>query len=238
MPATHDPRQNQLLAALPSADLQRWTKHLQWTPLAHGDVLRELSGPLEYVYFPTTAVIALVCELADGASNEIAMVGNDGVLGVALFMGGNSISRAVVTTPGAAFRMQRSAINAEFMHSPATMRILLRYTQSLMTQITQTVVCNRFHSIEQQLCRWLLQMLDRQPSRDILLTHEGIAALLGVRREGVTEHAFMLQQAGFIRYSRGHIKVLDRAGLEKRACECYDVVRKETDRLLPQRQAA
>ena len=198
-----------------------------------GEVLYESGGQLNYVYFPTNSIVSMLYVLADGSSAEIAIVGNEGLLGIALFMGGETTpSRAVVQSAGWGYRLKAHLMKSEFKRSGPLMALLLRYTQALITQMTQTAVCNRHHSIEQQLCRWLLLSLDRLSSDSLTMTQDLIANMLGVRREGVTEAAGKLQRAGYIRYSRGHITVLDRPGLEKRVCECYAVVKLEFDRLL------
>jgi len=230
------PEQNQLLAALPDAEWQRWLPKLEAVPLPLGSVLYESGGTLSHVYFPTTAIVSLLYVMESGASAEIAVVGNEGLVGISLFMGGDSTpSRAVVQSAGQGYRLAAAAMQQEFDRAGAAMHLLLRYTQALITQMAQTAVCNRHHSLDQQLCRWLLLSLDRLQGNELKMTQELIANMLGVRREGVTEGATRLQQAGLIRYARGHITVLDRAGLEARTCECYAVVRKEYDRLLPAR---
>ena len=230
-----DPKANHLLAALPGAERQRWSPHLERVEMPLDQVLYEPGGALSHVYFPTTAIVSLLYVMENGASAEIAVVGNEGVVGVALFMGGESTpSRAVVQSAGAGFRLPALAIKDEFSR-PAVLHLLLRYTQALITQMAQTAVCSRHHSLDQQLCRWLLMSLDRLQGPELLMTQEVIASMLGVRREGVAKGAHKLQAAGLIRYSRGHIRVLDRHGLEKRSCECYAVVKKEYDRLLPDR---
>jgi CRP-like cAMP-binding protein len=199
-----------------------------------GQVLYESGATQNHVYFPTTAIVSLLYSMEDGASAEIAVVGNEGIVGISLFMGGDSTpSRAVVQSAGQGFRLKARLIKDEFNRAGPVLRLLLRYTQALITQMAQTAVCNRHHSLDQQLCRWLLLSLDRLQGNDLVMTHELIANMLGVRREGVTEIAYKLQAAGLIQYSRGHISVINRAGLEKRTCECYAVVRKEYDRLLP-----
>jgi CRP-like cAMP-binding protein len=240
MPATPlttpaaDPRTNQLLAALPLAEWQRWQPQLESVELPLGQVLYESGSTLGHVYFPTTAIVSLLYVMQNGASAEIAVVGREGIVGVALFMGGESTpSRAVVQSAGHGFRLNAKAVKREFEASPAVMHLLLRYTQALITQMAQTAVCNRHHSLDQQLCRWLLLSLDRLSGSELHMTQELIANMLGVRREGVTEAALKLQKAGLIQYSRGRILVLDRPGLEQRSCECYAVVKKEYDRLLP-----
>jgi len=235
MPISKNPKRNHLLAALPDAEWQRWLPHLELIDLALGQVLHETGQPLKHVYFPTTAIVSLLYLLENGSSAEIAVVGNEGVVGISLFMGGgeSTPSRAVVQSAGIGFRMKERVIKEEFSRSGPVMHLLLRYTMALITQMAQTAVCNRHHSLDQQLCRWLLLSLDRLHSNDLMMTQELIANMLGVRREGVTEAALRLQGAGLIRYARGRIKVLDRPGLEKRVCECYAVVKKESDRLLP-----
>jgi CRP-like cAMP-binding protein len=233
-----NPKKNHLLAALPEAAWQRWLPQLEPVEMPLGQVLYESGITLSHVYFPTTAVVSLLYVMENGASAEIAVAGNEGVIGISLFMGGESTpSRAVVQSAGAGFRMKAGVIKEEFKQGPV-MHLLLRYTQALITQMAQTAVCNRHHSLDQQLCRWLLLSLDRLEGLDLSMTQELIANMLGVRREGVTEAALKLQGAGLIRYSRGHIRVLDRPGLEKRTCECYAVVKEEYDRLLPDRPAA
>jgi CRP-like cAMP-binding protein len=223
-----------LLAALPRAVLDRWLPMLEVVELPLGSVLYESGSTLSHAYFPTTAIVSLLYVMEDGASAEIAVVGNEGVVGVSLFMGGESTpSRAVVQSAGLGVRLTSEAIKAEFASSAVVMQLLLRYTQALITQMAQTAVCNRHHTVDKQLCRWLLLSLDRLQSSELTMTQELIANMLGVRREGVTEAALKLQQAGLIAYSRGHISVLDRPGLELRTCECYGVVKKEYDRLLP-----
>jgi len=233
-----DPRTNQLLAALPEAEWLRWLPQLEPVTLALGQVLYESGAKMAYVYFPTSAIVSLLHVLENGASAEIAVVGFEGVVGISIFMGGGSTpSRAVVQSAGAGFRLRSDAIKQEFDRSSPVMHLLLRYTQALITQMAQTAVCNRHHSLDQQLCRWLLLSLDRLQGNDLVMTQELIANMLGVRREGVTEAALKLQKACLIRYARGHISVLDRPGLEQRTCECYAVVRKEYDRLLPCKEA-
>jgi CRP-like cAMP-binding protein len=233
-PERNSPHQNHLLAALPASDYDRIAPHLEPIPLGLGDVLYESGGHLRYVYFPTTSIISLLYVMEDGASAEIAVVGNEGILGISLFMGGETTpSRAVVQSAGHAFRLRAQLLKNEFERFGPTMHLLLRYTQALITQMAQTAVCNRHHSVDQQLCRWLLLTLDRLSSNEISMTQELIANMLGVRREGVTTAAGRLQDAGLIHYSRGRITVLDREGLEARSCECYQVVKSEFDRLLP-----
>jgi len=229
-----DPKKNQLLAALPAAEWKRWELHLERVELPLGKVLYEPGGKLEYVFFPTTAIISLLYVMENGASAEIAVVGREGLLGISLFMGGQSTpSRAVVQSAGEGMQFPAALIQSEFNSSPPVMHLLLSYTQALITQMAQTAVCNRHHSLDQQLCRWLLMSMDRLSGNELVMTQELIANMLGVRREGVTEAALKLQNAGLIRYSRGHINILDRKGLEARTCECYAVVKKEYDRLLP-----
>jgi CRP-like cAMP-binding protein len=235
---SHDPRQNHLLAVLPGAVWDRWLPQLEFVELALGDVICESGATLSHVYFPTTAIISLLSVMANRESAEIAIVGNEGIVGVSLFMGGKTtLGRAVVQSAGTGLRLEAEILKEEFNQGGPVLRLLLRYTQALLTQMAQTAVCNRHHSLDQQLCRWLLLSLDRLQSNELVMTQELIANMLGVRREGVTEAASRLQSAGLIRYSRGHILVLNRAGLEKRTCECYAVVKKEYDRLLPGRIA-
>jgi len=229
-----DPRSNFLLAALPDAEWARWLPQIEHVVMPLGKVLFESGSRPTHVYFPTTSIVSLLYVMEDGASAEIAVVGNEGVVGISLFMGGASTpSRAVVQSAGEGFRLKADLLMQEFNRAGPVMHLLLRYTQALITQMAQTAVCNRHHSLDQQLCRWLLLSLDRLRSDEIVMTQELIANMLGVRREGVTEAAGQLQQAGLIRYRRGRITVLDRAGLEARVCECYAVVKKEYDRLLP-----
>lgn len=235
----HSPRQNHLLNALPAAKYERLSPHLELVPMPLGDVLYESGDELRHVYFPTTCIVSLLYVMENGASAEIAVVGNEGIIGVALFMGGGTMpNRAVVQSAGYAYRLRGHLLMQEFARSGgrrngALHHLLLRYTQALITQMAQTAVCNRHHSVDQQLCRWLLLSLDRLPSNELSMTQELIANMLGVRREGVTEAAGKLQRSGLIDYSRGRITVLDRAGLEARVCECYQVVKTEFDRLLP-----
>ncbi len=232
MTSAHSPQQNHLLAALPAAELERLAVHLELVPMLLGDMLYEPGEQLQHAYFPATAIVSLHYVTESGASAEAAGVGNEGVVGVSLFMGGNTTpSSAVVQTAGHAYRLERRVLKEEFNRAGVLQRLLLRYTQALMTQMMQTAACNRHHSVEQQLCRWLLLTLDRSSSHELVMTQELISSMLGVRREGITEAAGKLQQAGFIRYRRGHIAVLDRVGLETRTCECYAVVRKEFIRL-------
>jgi len=235
MPSAHDPRQNHLLAALSKEECARLFPHLELAPMPLGHVLYESGNELRHVYFPTTAIVSLLYVMEDGASAEIAVVGNEGIIGVALFMGGETMpNRAVVQSAGHAYRLKGQLLKQEFNRSGELQHLLLRYTQALLTQMAQTAVCNRHHSLDQQLCRWLLLSLDRLPANELVMTQELIANMLGVRREGVTEAAGNVQKAGLIDYKRGRITVLDRAGLETRACECYAVVKKEFDRLLPE----
>jgi CRP-like cAMP-binding protein len=233
MPSSHSPRQNLLLAALPSAALVSLAPRLELVQMALGEMLYEPGKQLTHAYFPTTAIASLHYVMETGASAETAGVGNEGLVGVSLFMGGDTTpSSAVVQTAGYGYRIPRDDLKGEFEGAGPVQRLLLRYTQALITQIAQTVVCNRYHSIEQQLCRWLLLTLDRLSSGELLMTQELVASMLGVRRESITEAAGRLQLAGFIRYRRGHIAVLDRRGLEASSCECYAVVKTELKRLL------
>jgi len=228
------PVKNKLLDALSAAELGRLRPDLEMVEMALGEVVYESGRPLHHVYFPTDSIVSLLYVLENGASAEIAVVGNEGVVGISLFMGGESTpSRAVVQSAGSALRLPAKAMQLEFKRGGAMQHILLRYTQTLITQMAQTAVCNRHHSVDQQLCRWLLLSIDRLSSPEIRMTQELIANMLGVRREGVTEAAGKLQEAGVISYRRGNIKVLNRTKLEKMSCECYEVVRRETDRLLP-----
>jgi CRP-like cAMP-binding protein len=230
---SNDPKKNQLLAALPDEEWRRWLPQLEAVELPLGQVLYEPGDTLTHVYFPTTAIVSLLYVMENGASAEIAVVGFEGVVGISIFMGGESTpSRAVVQSAGRGYRIPAAVIRDEFKRAPV-LHLLLRYTQALITQMAQTAVCNRHHSLDQQLCRWLLLSLDRLSGNELVMTQELIANMLGVRREGVTEGAIKLQSAGLIRYARGRITVLDRAGLEQRTCECYAVVKKEYDRLLP-----
>ena len=232
----NDPLSNQLLAALPEAEFKRWLPLLEPIDLALGQVLYESGAAMTYVYFPTNAIVSLLYVLENGASAEIAVVGFEGLVGISIFMGGGSTpSRAVVQSAGAGYRMRADFMKEEFERSGPVVHLLLRYTQALITQMAQTAVCNRHHSLDQQLCRWLLLSLDRLQSNQLVMTQELIANMLGVRREGVTEAALKLQKAGLISYVRGRINVIDRLGLEERTCECYGVVKKEYDRLLPNR---
>ena len=227
------PSRNELLATLAPEVLERLTPHLEVVPLPLGQVLYEAGAAMSHVYFPIDAIVSLLCVMADGASAEIAVVGNEGVVGVALFMGGQTTpSRALVQSAGSAYTLPSASLLTEFNQIGVLHNVLLRYTQALLTQMAQTAVCNRHHTVDQQLCRWLLLSLDRLNSSELSMTQELIANMLGVRREGVTEAAGKLQSSGIIRYSRGTITVLDRPQLEARVCECYAVVKKEFDRLL------
>lgn len=233
MGTQQNPNQNHLLAALPTAEFERIALHLELVAMPLGEVLCESGGQLQHVYFPTTSIVSLHYVMENGASSEIAGVGNEGVLGISLFMGGNTTpSRAIVQTGGYGYRLKARVLMEEFNRAGPMMHLMLRYTQAFITQISQTAVCNRHHSVEQQVCRWLLLTLDRLPSRELTMTQELIASMLGVRREGITETAGNLQRAGLISYRRGHITVLDRSGLESHTCECYNVVKKEFQRLL------
>jgi CRP-like cAMP-binding protein len=235
---TAEPRNNFILAALPDPEWQRWQQVLEKVEMPLGQVLYESGGTLTHVYFPTTSIVSLLYVMENGASAEIAVVGNEGLVGVSLFMGGESTpSRAVVQSAGHGLRLHAQLMKDEFNRAGPVLHLLLRYTQALITQMSQTAACNRHHTLDQQLCRWLLLSLDRLRANELLMTQELIANMLGVRREGVTEAAVKLQQAGLISYVRGHITVLDRAGLEKRTCECYAVVKREYDRLLPEKLA-
>jgi CRP-like cAMP-binding protein len=227
------PKKNHLLAALPAVELARLSPFLERVPLSLGAVIYESGGAQSHAYFPTSGIVSLLCAMNDGSAAEIAVVGNEGMVGIALFMGGATTpSRAVVQSAGSAYRLDAAVMRQEFARAGVLQRMLLRYTQALITQMTQTAVCNRHHRLEQQLCRWLLLSLDRLPSDELVMTQQLIANMLGVRREGVTEAASRLQADGLIDYSRGRINVLDRRGLEERVCECYAVVRRECDRLL------
>ena len=238
MSSPHTPKQNHLLAALPAQDYKRLLPDLELIPMPLGWAVYESGGPLGYLYFPTTSIVSLLYVMESGASAEIAITGNEGLVGISLFMGGESTpSRAVVQSAGNGYRLKASILKNEFALGGTLQHLALRYTQALITQMAQTAVCNRHHSVEQQLCRWLLLSLDRLRSNELKMTQELIANMLGVRREGVTEAAGHLQTAGLIHYSRGHIKVLDRPKLEQRVCECYAVVKRESDRLLPNRVA-
>jgi CRP-like cAMP-binding protein len=238
MPVTdaYNPRQNYLLDALSAAERERIYPRLQLVPMPLGKVLYESGDVQRHVYFPADCIISLLYVMADGASAEISVVGREGIIGVSLFMGGETTpSRAIVQSAGSAYRLVSQRLKDEFHRNGEMQLLLLRYTQALLTQMAQTAVCNRHHSVDQQLCRWLLLSLDRLPSNQLTMTQELIANMLGVRREGVTEAAGKLQKLGIIDYVRGKITVLDRSGLERRCCECYAVVKKETDRLLPNR---
>tara|TARA_R110002094_G_scaffold107615_2_gene105853 strand:+ start:5884 stop:6624 length:741 start_codon:yes stop_codon:yes gene_type:complete len=235
MVSAHNPKQNNLLAALPAQELDALAANLERVPLSLGDILYEPGTQLEHAYFPTTAIVSLHYVMASGASAETAGVGHEGVVGIALFLGGDTTpSSAVVQTAGHAYRLGKSLLLQEFNRAGILQGLLLRYTQALITQMAQTAACNRHHSVEQQLCRWLLLTLDRVPSNELVITQELVAGMLGVRREGITEAAGKLKHAGIISYRRGHITVLDRSGLEARTCECYAVVRNELNRLLPE----
>lgn len=233
MSSTHSPNQNHLLAALPAVEFERLLPHLELVPMQLGDVLCESGGQLPYAYFPATAIVSLHYVMESGASAEVAGVGNEGMLGVSLFMGGQTTpNQATVQTAGHGYRLRPKALMEEFNRAGALQRLLLRYAQALFTQTSQTAVCNRHHSVMQQLSRWLLLTLDRMPSNDLVITQELIAIMLGVRREGVTEAAGKLKDLGVISYRRGHITVLNRSQLNHQACECYAVVKAEFDRLL------
>jgi CRP-like cAMP-binding protein len=237
MPGSHDPQQNYLLAALSAAERERLYAHLQLVPMPLGKVLYESGDAPQHVYFPIDSIVSLLYVLEDGASAEISVVGNEGLVGIALFMGGETTrSRAIVQSGGYAYRLIGQHLKDEFYRSGGLQLLLLRYTQALITQMAQTAVCNRHHSVDQQLCRWLLLSLDRLSSNQLTMTQELIANMLGVRREGVTEAAGKLHKLGVIRYARGRITVLDRPRMEQLCCECYAVVRKESDRLLPRSQ--
>jgi len=233
MSSPHSPNQNHLLAALPAAEFERLVAHLELVPMALGEVVYEPGGQMQYAYFPTTAIVSLHYVTESGASAETAGVGNEGMVGISLFMGGDTTpSSAVVQMAGHAYRLAGRLLKQEFNRGGLMQHLMLRYTQALITQMTQTAACNRHHSVEQQLCRWLLLTLDRMPTNELIMTQELVARMLGVRREGITDAAGNLQRAGLIRYRRGHIAVLERSGLETLACECYAVVRKELSRLL------
>jgi CRP-like cAMP-binding protein len=234
MATSDDPRENRILAALPEAEWERWRPQLEAVDMPLGKVLYEAGMKLAHLYFPTTSIVSLLYVMENGASAEIAIVGREGLVGISLFMGGDSTpSRAVVQSAGKGFRLKAGGMMSEFNRSGPVMHLLLRYTQALITQMAQTAVCNRHHTLDQQLCRWLLLSLDRLPSNELVMTQELIANMLGVRREGVTEAAGRLQKDGLISYQRGRITVLNRPELEVRTCECYAVVKKEYDRLLP-----
>jgi len=236
MAETSHPQQNHILDALPQPERERLFPHLKLVSLPLGKVLYESGDTLRHIYFPLDSIVSLLYVLKNGESAEIAVVGNDGAIGVALFMGGETTTnRAIVQSAGSAYQLTGARLKEEFERHGETLHILLRYTQALLTQMAQTAVCNRHHTVDQQLCRWLLLSLDRLSASELVMTQELIAGMLGVRREGVTEAAGKLQRLGVIKYSRGHINVLDRPGLERLSCECYAVVKKETDRLLPLR---
>jgi CRP-like cAMP-binding protein len=233
--AVHHPTQNQLLAALPAEDLARLMPDLELVKLPLGKVIYSSGEQLRYAWFPTTATVSLHCDLESGDSSEIAGVGNEGLVGILLLMGGDSTSSAAtVQVAGYAYRLKTSLLQEEFERGGFAQRLLLRYTQAIITEISQTAACNKHHSVYQRLCRWLLLTLDRTPSNDLVMTQELVAFMLGVRREGITEAAGLLRNAGVISYNRGHIKVVQRKGLEEGACECYQVVRSELDRLYSQ----
>jgi CRP-like cAMP-binding protein len=233
-----EPRNNFLLAALPDPEWERWQPLLEKVDMPLGEVLYESGATLAHVYFPTTSIVSLLYVMENGASAEIAVVGSEGLVGISLFMGGESTpSRAVVQSAGHGFRLKAQLMKDEFKRAGPVLHLVLRYTQALITQMAQTAACNRHHTLDQQLCRWLLLSLDRLRTNELAMTQELIANMLGVRREGVTEVALKLQQAGLISYARGRITVLNRPGLEKRTCECYAVVKKEYDRLLPEKLA-
>lgn len=234
MSENQNPKRNHLLDALPDVEFQRIKANLELVTMPLGEVLYESGGRLKHVYFPTTSIVSLLYVMENGASAEIAVVGNEGILGISLFMGGETTpSRAIVQSAGFGYRLKSQLIKEEFNRNGPVMHLLLRYTQALITQMSQTAVCNRHHTVEQQLCRWLLLSLDRLESDELSMTQELIANMLGVRREGVTEAAGKLQREGLIHYSRGRIQVVNRPGLEARSCECYQVVKTEFDRLLP-----
>jgi CRP-like cAMP-binding protein len=239
MDESTNPRRNRLLAALPHDQWRRWLPHLEHVEMPLGKVLYEAGGTLSHVYFPTTAIVSLLYVMHDGASAEIAVVGNEGVVGVSLFMGGESTpSRALVQSAGGAFRLTAPLMKEEFYRAGPVLHLLLRYTQALITQMVQTAACNKHHSLDQQLCRWLLLSLDRLEGSEMVMTQDLIAHMLGISREGATDGALQLKNAGLIDYARGRIRVLDRIGLEKRSCECYAVVQQEYARLLPATLAA
>ena len=239
MESPHSPKQNHLLAALPAADYERLLPALELVLMPLGWAVYESGGHQGYVYFPTNSIVSLLYVMENGASAEMAITGNEGVVAIALFMGGETTpSRAVVQSAGHAYRLKAAVLRREFEHGGALQHLLLRFTQALITQMAQTAVCNRHHSVVQQLCRWLLLSMDRLPGNELRMTQELIANMLGVRREGVTEAAGMLQEAGLINYSRGLITVLNRPKLEKQVCECYAVVKREVDRLLPYKIAS
>jgi len=237
--ALHHPRENHLIGVLPNGDYERWMQHLEPVEMPLGQVLYESGCTMKHVYFPVTAIVSLLYVMEDGGTAEVAVIGNEGVVGISLFMGGNTTpSRGVVQSAGMGYRLDAQVLKHEVDRSGPVLHLLLRYVQAQITQTAQTAVCNRHHSLDQQVCRRLLLSLDRLSGSELAMTQELIANMLGVRREGVTEAALKLQSAGLIRYARGHISVLDRTGLEQRTCECYEVVRKEYERLLPHRRAA
>lgn len=239
MKTLSDPKDNRLLAALPDAEWRRWLPHLEPADLALGQVIYESGGTLSHAYFPTTAIVSMLYVMQDGDSAEIAVIGCEGVVGISLFMGGGSTpSRAVVQNAGQGFRIEAQTLKAEFERSLPVSHLLLRYTQALISQMTQTAACNRHHTLDQQLCRWLLLSLDRHSGNELVMTRKLISNMLGATDEKMTQGALNLQNAGLIRYADGRITVIDRAGVEKRTCECYLVVKNEYDRLLPQQQAA
>ncbi|XGA79842.1 Crp/Fnr family transcriptional regulator [Halomonas sp. CH40] len=234
MPSTHEPGQNHLLAALTASEYQRLVPDLERVELKHGASLAESGQPMQHVYFPTDSIVSLLCVMEAGDSTEIAVVGFEGIVGISLFMGGETTpTRAIVQSAGTAYRLKGQRLKDEFSRGGPMQGLLLRYTQALLTQMAQTAVCNRHHSLDKQLCRWLLLSLDRLPTNELRMTQELIANMLGVRREGVTESAGKLQKAGLIAYQRGRITILDKSGLEDRACECYKIVKQEYARLLP-----
>jgi CRP-like cAMP-binding protein len=239
LPSPHSPRQNHLLAALPEEDYVRLLPELELLPMPLGWAVYESGGHLSHLYFPTTSIVSLLYVMENGASAEIAITGNEGMVGISLFMGGESTpSRAVVQSAGEGYRLKASALKREFARGGQLQHLALRFTQALITQMSQTAVCNRHHSLDQQLCRWLLLSMDRLPGNQLSMTQELISDMLGVRREGVTQAARKLQEKGIITYARGHITVLDRPQLEARVCECYSVVKREYDRLLPESSGA
>ncbi len=232
------PRQNLLLASLPDAEWQRWQPLLEWVDLPLEKPLHEIGAPLQFVYFPTSAIVSVLNVIGEGSPSQIAVVGREGVVGVSVFVGaGRSSTRAVVQSAGTGYRMLAAVIKAETERSAAVMHLMLRYTQALITQMSQTAACNRHHSMDQQLCRWLLLLLDRLPDHEVVMTQELIAHMLCVSREDFIEAALELQLSGLIRYARGRVSVLDRPGLGRRSCECYRVVKNEYDRLLPNPEA-
>lgn len=233
MDKVHSPRQNHLLGMLPIHEYEHLLPHLEGVSLTLGDILYQAGSKLSYAYYCTTSIVSLMYVTMDGSSTEIAIVGNEGIVGVALFMGGETMSsRAVVQSAGYAYRIRSDLLKQEIRRNESLLLLSLRYTQALISQLTQTAVCNRHHLVEEQLCLWLLLSLDRLSGNELSMAHELIANMLGVRREGVTEAAGTLQRAGLIRYHRGHITVLNRSGLEARVCECYQVIKKEYDRIL------